>query len=725
MSEAIQDFLNELKDWQANFTIQEYEFEKYDCEIAQITRMQNNNDIDGLVNFWNEKVKQEYFEIKHPLYNDVVLRAVFSSKEPLLENYVFLIDKENKYPCLWLQATHCINAIVVEKRIFVIKEPWNDNTALTWAKLMMIRFAKENIINLYHHDIAFAFTLKNTRPWHFFSEKMYVIQHLDPNNKLVESTHSFFTPKQLKSIAKSKIKDFVLFYPSAIPMFMGLCLKEVYAESIQDREKIVKKDSFNYDLILWLGLPGEKRAWLEQIKGVALILKNLSKYFKTIKVYVDGMTAYDGQRVDFPENKVLFHQVIKATKEAFANLKYDLSLDELNNDVIKQHTNLNNNSNEFYYAKDNKVNLCTGGGHCESFIYDVDELQNLEQEQSEEFKKLSLFFNPNTINSNNDTSSNALNSNSNKNSTLIVFKSLVGYDYRSKICFCDDCDMVVCEGGTATIVPTFLCNKPSVYYYGDKRMLWSQNSKSVSEKYVLIVESSPFFHWNSFHIPPQHLYNLTAEVLEELAKDDKLKGYKNGVDGKGNKLIMHRLKVPPVELTAKQYELEQKTKIDISLENVALYTELEKKISALNTTMQDQNTQDQLHILNHQVQRGKAKDRIRNHLAYKLGQALITCSKSFFGYVKIPFVLSYIKTQHKFHNEKYQKVIINDPSLKLPALETYPDYKEALKEKECFTYKLGSALMYADKTWYKGGYIWFYFEAKRLKAEFINKKFEY
>ncbi|NDJ26627.1 hypothetical protein GW575_01460 [Campylobacter sp. MIT 19-121] len=361
MSKAIQDFLNDLKDWQKNFTIQEYEFEKYNCEIAQIARMQNNNDIDGLVNFWNEKVKQEYFEIKHPLYNDVVLRAVFSSKEPLLENYVFLIDKENKYPCLWLQATHCINAIVVEKRIFVIKEPWNDDVALTWTKLMMTRFAKENIINLYHRDIAFAFTLKNTRPWHFFSEKMYVIQHLDSNNKLVESTHSFFTPKQFKSITKSKIKDFVLFYPSAIPMFIGL-LKEVYAESIQDREKIVKKDSFNYDLILWLGLPGEKRAWLEQIKGTALILKNLSKYFKTIKVYVDGMTAYDGQRQDFPENKVLFHKVVKATKEAFSNLKYDLSLDELNNDVIKQHANLNNSSNEFCYAKDNKANLCMGGG---------------------------------------------------------------------------------------------------------------------------------------------------------------------------------------------------------------------------------------------------------------------------------------------------------------------------------------------------------------------------
>ncbi|EAI7225294.1 galactosyltransferase, partial [Campylobacter coli] len=53
----------------------------------------------------------------------------------------------------------------------------------------------------------------------------------------------------------------------------------------------------------------------------------------------------------------------------------------------------------------------------------------------------------------------------------------------------------------------------------------------------------------------------------------------------------------------------------------------------------------------------------------------------------------------------YQEKIKKDPSLKLPPLESYPDYKEALKEKECFTYQLGEALIKANKTWYKGGYI--------------------
>ncbi|EAH6167160.1 alpha-2,3-sialyltransferase, partial [Campylobacter coli] len=48
-------------------------------------------------------------------------------------------------------------------------------------------------------------------------------------------------------------------------------------------------------------------------------------------------------------------------------------------------------------------------------------------------------------------------------------------------------------------------------------------------------------------------------------------------------------------------------------------------------------------------------------------------------------------------------------------------YKEALKEKECLTYKLGEALIKANKTWYKGGYVKMWFEIGKLKREFKEK----
>ncbi|EAK0817391.1 glycosyltransferase family 2 protein [Campylobacter lari] len=123
------------------------------------------------------------------------------------------------------------------------------------------------------------------------------------------------------------------------------------------------------------------------------------------------------------------------------------------------------------------------------------------------------------------------------------------------------------------------------------------------------------------------------------------------------------------------------------------------------------------YLLNFYSKHGAAKTRIQNQLSYKLGQAMIINSKSILGYIRMPFVLSYIKDKHKQEQKIYQEKIKKDPSLKLPPLESYPDYKEALKLKNHLSYKLGQALIQANKTWYKGGYVKMWFEIKMIKKE--------
>ncbi|EOH2462582.1 hypothetical protein ACLWFR_001638, partial [Campylobacter coli] len=127
-----------------------------------------------------------------------------------------------------------------------------------------------------------------------------------------------------------------------------------------------------------------------------------------------------------------------------------------------------------------------------------------------------------------------------------------------------------------------------------------------------------------------------------------------------------------------------------------------KQLHILQNSIQEKSTQlGQLQSkLSFQTKYGTAKIRIQNQLSYKLGQAMIVNSKSFLGYIRMPFVLSYIKDKHKQEQKNYQEKIKKDPSLKLPPLESYPDYQEALKEKECFTYKLGEALIRANNNWY-------------------------
>ncbi|MCH5323316.1 MAG: DUF2972 domain-containing protein [Helicobacter sp.] len=81
-----------------------------------------------------------------------------------------------------------------------------------------------------------------------------------------------------------------------------------------------------------------------------------------------------------------------------------------------------------------------------------------------------------------------------------------------------------------------------------------------------------------------------------------------------------------------------------------------------------------------------------------------------------------LKKTHQRTQILYKDFISLYPHLKYPPLEQCSDYKEALKYKFHLSYLLGSALIKANKTWYKGGYIKFYFyeiqKAKQTYQEF-------
>ncbi|EAK0451501.1 glycosyltransferase family 8 protein [Campylobacter lari] len=112
-----------------------------------------------------------------------------------------------------------------------------------------------------------------------------------------------------------------------------------------------------------------------------------------------------------------------------------------------------------------------------------------------------------------------------------------------------------------------------------------------------------------------------------------------------------------------------------------------------------------------------AKDRICNHLSYQLGQAALVNSKTLLGWIRMPFVFSYLRDKHKRDQKKYKEAIKNNSLTPLPSLEVYPDYKEALKIKKYFSYQLGQALIKAHSSWYKGGYFKLIFEIIKLKKQ--------
>ncbi|EAK4034095.1 DUF2972 domain-containing protein, partial [Campylobacter jejuni] len=120
-----------------------------------------------------------------------------------------------------------------------------------------------------------------------------------------------------------------------------------------------------------------------------------------------------------------------------------------------------------------------------------------------------------------------------------------------------------------------------------------------------------------------------------------------------------------------------------------------------------------------------AIERIKNHLAYKLGRVMIDFShqrnnyKHGGGYIALFKKLYQINKQHKKEQKIYQQTIQVFPQLKYPSLETCSDYEQALRYKFHLSYMLGEVLMQTFQNLHKGS---MFKLAKNIKK--ANKEFK-
>ncbi|ENJ8750192.1 hypothetical protein AB2A77_000958 [Campylobacter jejuni] len=127
-----------------------------------------------------------------------------------------------------------------------------------------------------------------------------------------------------------------------------------------------------------------------------------------------------------------------------------------------------------------------------------------------------------------------------------------------------------------------------------------------------------------------------------------------------------------------------------------------------------------------------AIERVKNHLAYKLGQAMIDFTNNGGGYIALFKKLYQIKRQHKKEQKIYQQTIQVFPQLKYPSLEACSDYEQALRYKFHLSYMLGEVLIKADVNKFKDGYFFLFKNIEQTKKDYkiikeildLSKKFE-
>lgn len=105
--------------------------------------------------------------------------------------------------------------------------------------------------------------------------------------------------------------------------------------------------------------------------------------------------------------------------------------------------------------------------------------------------------------------------------------------------------------------------------------------------------------------------------------------------------------------------------------------------------------------------------RVKNHLAYKLGFAMIQ-AKNPFKAIMLPITLTFLIVQHKIDHYIYKSVSRINPKLTLPPLKAHSDYNQANNIKKYLSYRLGKAILKNPLT--------FPFKLKKIYKDFKNNK---
>ncbi|WP_086253873.1 hypothetical protein [Campylobacter sp. P091] len=209
----------------------------------------------------------------------------------------------------------------------------------------------------------------------------------------------------------------------------------------------------------------------------------------------------------------------------------------------------------------------------------------------------------------------------------------------------------------------------------------------------------------------------TKENMQILSKFKSLEDTLNSYPIKKQSLEISNLEQDLINKKLKAQILEKELGLDNEINLKYNNTLQENKTLKAQLSKLSQEYKSLTNQITNQTTNQTAKSRIKNQLSYKLGQAMIENSKSIWGYIRMPYILSYIKETHQKEQKLYQEKIKANPSLKLPPLETYPDYNEAIKIKEHLSYKLGEALINADKSKLKLGYLSLWFKCKNITKE--------
>ncbi|EGD0208486.1 hypothetical protein FW105_08245, partial [Campylobacter jejuni] len=286
---SINRFIEKIK--KDSFKRQLYDYQNYNCEIASFANMIKNYNVDGMIKFWNDKQNYSYFELQHPIYNDIKTKAVYSVQH-LGHNYVFFVDESNEYVWCGIQGFDVFNYFIVEDTFYtLVHQDWRTLDLQFIGNTLSYELLK-------YKEIDFGFTLDPCVPLvHFFDSNLCYIYSIIVK-KFIQNVPSYFIPKHVQLTDEKLVflrpiiimSEMTNYHLKPIENLAKRFANGVYNDALSDLNKFLL-DEKKYDLTLWIGLTYRDglKTWLNQVEASINIIQELQKTFKNIRVYIDGM----------------------------------------------------------------------------------------------------------------------------------------------------------------------------------------------------------------------------------------------------------------------------------------------------------------------------------------------------------------------------------------------------------------------------------------------------
>ena len=264
--------------------------------------------------------KNSFITLPHPFKENINTYAIKNTRTGMC-NFIFFVDEDHQYPWVLCQCTSFVDAIFTNE--YSAGHKLSTNGAIIIKSAKKILKEKDNIcwINSKEKRIKFSgYILDQTRPYHHFYDQLKWFIHLKPQ-KPITSKKSFFIPNCYKIKETTNNKDAtVSIFPLVIgsnqlgtklDIYSDRMEKLVYEDSIRDlhyKNLLTKlRESINIlkgirkkkrTLILWFGISGQKRIWIEQEDFLPALVEQLNPYFDSFIFAIDGYTQYENAMFD-------------------------------------------------------------------------------------------------------------------------------------------------------------------------------------------------------------------------------------------------------------------------------------------------------------------------------------------------------------------------------------------------------------------------------------------